>query len=87
MNRAPIVKMVSMLVAVTIAKGAGAEGLQAEKSAVPTSPHMGGPVELVEAPNVGIADKRLLDGIAEVAWLEPGIEQPLEGFGVLAGCI
>jgi hypothetical protein len=35
---------------------------------------MGGPVELVEAPNGAIANKRILDGIEKVAWLDPTIE-------------
>ena len=46
---------------------------------------MGGPVELVEAPNGAIANKRILDGIEKVAWLEPTIEQPVEGVWVFGG--
>ena len=45
---------------------------------------MGGPVELVEAPNGAIANKRLLDGVDKVTWTKPTIEQPirerLEGY-------
>ena len=33
----------------------------------------------MEAPNGAIANKRILDGIDEVAWVEPTIEQPDEG--------
>ena len=46
---------------------------------------MGGPVELEEAPNGAITNKQLLDGIEEVAWVEPSIEQPVEGIWVLGG--
>ena len=48
-------------------------------------PYMGGQVELVEAPNGAIANKRILDGIEEVAWLKPTIEQPVEGVWVFGG--
>lgn len=33
-------------------------------------PYMGGKAELREAPNGAIANKRLLDGIDKVAWIE-----------------
>ena len=46
---------------------------------------MGGPVELVTAPNGAIANKRILEGIGKVAWLEPTIEQPTEGIRVFGG--
>ncbi len=49
------------------------------------SPYMGGEVELAEAPNGAITNKRLLDGIEKVAWVEPSIEQPAEGIWVLGG--
>ena len=55
------------------------------ESALPATPYMGGPVELVEAPNGAIANKRILDGIEEVAWVEPTIEQPAEGIWVFGG--
>ena len=47
--------------------------------------YMGGQVEPVEAPNGAIATKRILDGIEEVAWLKPTIEQPVEGVWVFGG--
>ena len=44
-----------------------------------TNPYMGAPVTLIEAPNGAIANKKLLDGIDEVAYLTPTIDQPAEG--------
>ena len=52
---------------------------------IPASPYMGGPVELVTAPNGAIANKRILDGIEKVFWLEPTIEEPAEGVWVFGG--
>jgi len=46
---------------------------------------MGGPVELATAPNGAIANKRILDGIGEVGWLEPTIEEPVAGIRVFGG--
>ncbi len=46
---------------------------------------MGAPVTLAEAPNGAIANKKILDGVVKVAWLEPTIEQPAEGVWVLGG--
>jgi linear primary-alkylsulfatase len=54
-------------------------------SALPATPYMGGPVELVTAPNGAIANKRILDGVDKVAWLAPTIEQPVEGIRVFGG--
>jgi len=54
-------------------------------SATETNPYMGAPVTLVEAPNGAITNKKLLDGISKVAWLEPTIEEPAEGVWVLGG--
>ena len=59
--------------------------LFADEPALPPTPYMGGPVELVKAPNGAIANKRILDGISEVAWVEPTIEQPAEGIWVFGG--
>ena len=55
------------------------------ESDLPETPYMGGEVELVTAPNGAIANKRILDGIDEVAWTEPTIEQPVEGIWVFGG--
>jgi len=49
------------------------------------SPYMGGPVELVKAPNGAITNRKLLDGIEKVGWLKPTIEQPVEGIWVFGG--
>jgi alkyl sulfatase BDS1-like metallo-beta-lactamase superfamily hydrolase len=49
------------------------------------NPYMGAPVALGKAPNGAIANQKLLDGIDEVAWPEPTIEQPVEGIWVFGG--
>lgn len=58
---------------------------EAGKLVLPPTPYMGGQVELVKAPNGAIANKRILDGIEEVAWTKPTIEQPVEGIWVFGG--
>ena len=73
------------LIATVVALTAGAANLRAQEQTLPATPYMGGPVELVTAPNGAIANKRILDGIAEVAWTEPTIEQPPEGIWVFGG--
>lgn len=62
--------------------------LQAKEIAdpiLPATPYMGGDVELVKAPNGAIANKRILDGIDEIGWTKPTIEQPVEGIWVFGG--
>ena len=49
------------------------------------SAYMGAPVELAEAPNGAITNKKLLEGIGKVAWAEPTIEQPAEGIWTFGG--
>jgi len=49
------------------------------------SAYMGAPVEMGTAPNGAITRKKLLDGIGEVAWAEPTIEQPAEGIWTFGG--
>jgi len=49
------------------------------------NPYMGGPVDLVKAPNGAIANKRLLDGIDVVGWSKPTIEKPADGIWVFGG--
>jgi len=49
------------------------------------NPYMGAPVELVEAPNGAIANKKLLDGVSEFNFTEPTIENPAEGIRVFGG--
>jgi alkyl sulfatase BDS1-like metallo-beta-lactamase superfamily hydrolase len=75
----------NILILATAFLMAGTANLQAQESALPPTPYMGGPVELVEAPNGAIANKRILDGIDEVAWTEPTIEKPVEGIWVFGG--
>lgn len=62
--------------------GAASSGAQ---PTAPSSPYMGAPVELVEAPNGAIANRKILDGIGKVAWTEPTIEQPAEDIWVFGG--
>lgn len=62
-----------------------AQAEKAGESALPATPYMGGPVELGTAPNGAITNKRILDGIEKVAWLEPTIEKPVEGIWVFGG--
>ncbi len=50
-----------------------------------TNQYMGAPATLVEAPNGAIANKKILDGIGKVGWVEPTIEQPIPGVYVLGG--
>jgi len=73
------------LIATAVVLTAGAASLRAQELPLPATPYMGGPVELVTAPNGAIANKRILDGIDEVAWTEPTIEQPAEGIWVFGG--
>jgi len=74
------------LIAVSITYTAGLSAkVGAAEPAVPASPYMGEPVELVTAPNGATANKRLLDGIDKVAWAEPTIEQPADGIWVFGG--
>lgn len=58
---------------------------QANEATLPLSPYMGGPVELGTAPNGATTNQLILDGISEVAWTEPTIEQPAEGIWVFGG--
>jgi hypothetical protein len=67
------------------ALAASSANLQAQEPDLPLTPYMGGPVELVEAPNGAIANKHLLDGIDKVTWTRPTIEQPVEGIWVFGG--
>jgi len=60
-------------------------GAQAADSRAQLSPYMGGPVELVQAPNGAIANKKLLDRVGDFNWLEPTIENPAPGIWVFGG--
>jgi hypothetical protein len=50
-----------------------------------SNPYMGAPVTLVKAPNGAITNKKILDGIDEVSWLKPSIEELTEGIWVIGG--
>lgn len=73
------------LILATLAVGANSTALLAQEPVLPKTPYMGGAVELATAPNGAIANKRVLDGIDEVGWLQPTIEKPVEGIWVFGG--
>ncbi len=53
---------------------------------VPSSRYMGGPAELVTAPNGAIINKEVMEQLPKTAWVEgPEIENPAEGVWVLGG--
>ncbi len=55
-------------------------------TAVPSSRYMGGPAELVTAPNGAIVNKEVLTQLPKVGWTEgPEIENPVKGVYVLGG--
>jgi alkyl sulfatase BDS1-like metallo-beta-lactamase superfamily hydrolase len=57
-----------------------------EKSATPSSRYMGGPAELVTAPNGAIINKEVLEELPKVGYTKgPEIEKPVEGVYVLGG--
>jgi len=57
-----------------------------ERNSVPSSRYMGGPAELVTAPNGAIVDKEVIENLPKVAWTEgPEIENPVKGVHVLGG--
>lgn len=62
-------------------------GAHAQQSkAVPSSRYMGGPAELVTAPNGAIINKDVLTELPKTAWVNgPEIENPVEGVYVLGG--
>jgi len=62
-------------------------GVHAQQSkAVPSSRYMGGPAELVTAPNGAIINKEVLTELAKTAWVNgPEIENPVKGVYVLGG--
>jgi len=78
-------KTTTVFMLLTAALTAGTAKLQADQPPPPPTPYMGGPVQLGTAPNGAIANKRILDGIEKVFWLEPTIEQPAEGVWVFGG--
>jgi hypothetical protein len=57
-----------------------------QRKAAPSSRYMGGPVELVTAPNGAIINKEVLEELPKTAWTNgPEIENPVEGVYVLGG--
>ncbi len=73
------------LILLMLAVMASGPALQAEERQ-PSSRYMGGPAELVTAPNGAIVNKELLEQLPKVAWTEgPEIENPVEGVYVLGG--
>ena len=60
--------------------------LQAAGSNAPSSRYMGGPAELVTAPNGAIVNKEVLEQLPKISWTEgPEIENPVKGVYVLGG--
>ena len=60
--------------------------VQATDISVPSSRYMGGPAELVTAPNGAIVNKEVLDRLPITGWTKgPEIEKPVEGVYVLGG--
>jgi alkyl sulfatase BDS1-like metallo-beta-lactamase superfamily hydrolase len=71
---------------VTVAFAASmATGVQAAESSASPSPYMGGPVEMVKAPNGAITNKKLFDRVGDFNWLKPTIENPAKGIWVFGG--
>ena len=55
-----------------------------DTQAAPSSRYMGGPAELVTAPNGAIVNREVLEELPKVGWTEgPEIEKPVEGVYVL----
>lgn len=73
----------SLLSGPVYAQAAGIRDLSSSTAQIDA--YMGAPVELVTAPNGAIANRRLVNGIDKVAWVEPTIEQPTEGIWVFGG--
>jgi alkyl sulfatase BDS1-like metallo-beta-lactamase superfamily hydrolase len=60
--------------------------LNAQDYEEPSSRYMGGPTELVTAPNGAIINKEVLEELPKTAWTNgPEIENPVEGVYVLGG--
>ena len=63
-----------------------AANLQAAESSAPSSRYMGGPAELVTAPNGAIVNKEVLEQLPKISWTDgPEIEDPVKGVYVLGG--
>lgn len=66
----------ALILAMPIGMASMTQAKEAKKPALLSTLYMGGPVELGEAPNGAITNKRILEGIDEVSWMEPTIEDP-----------
>lgn len=79
------IKLQCVFLAILLAVAAAAD-LHAADSSAPSSRYMGGPAELVTAPNGAIVNKEVLERLPKTAWTEgPEIERPAEGVYVLGG--
>lgn len=57
-----------------------------ERSGAPSSRYMGGPAQLVTAPNGAIVNKDVLEQVPKIGWTSgPEIEHPADGIHVLGG--
>ena len=74
-----------VFVLVIVALAAGPVGLQADEPAGHASPYMGGPVELVTAPNGATARKEVLETAAKILYLEPTTEKLADGVWCIGG--
>ena len=78
------IRSLNLLMAIVVMAAIGADVQAADFAATP-SPYMGGPVEMVQAPNGAITNKKLLDRVGDFNWLEPTIENPAKGVWVFGG--
>ena len=70
---------VTLLMAVSVAHAG-------QGTAAPSSRYMGGPAELVTAPNGAIVNREVLEELPKIGWTEgPEIENPAKGVYVLGG--
>lgn len=76
------IRLQYVFLAIIFAAGMAAD-LHAADSSAPSSRYMGGPAELVTAPNGAIVNKEVLERLPKTAWTEgPEIEQSVEGVWV-----
>jgi len=73
---------IAVMAGVTLVMVANGTG----RADTPSSRYMGGPAELVTAPNGAIVNKDVLDTLPKTSWTNgPEIENPVEGVHVLGG--
>jgi len=82
-----VTKVLSMALTLVVSMGiiSTAQAKESEKTALPPTPYMGGPVELVEAPNGAIARAEVLETAATILYTEPTTEELAEGVWCIGG--